>query len=339
MKKIYLPLIALIVGFGLAFLAAGVSSLFFMLLPIMAFAFGYFSSWRWGLLNGFLLFDGYTFAISLIWWGIDSPNLLYPLPYIAAFIAGGFGILLIGALAPKVRKGIKNVGSIAALVILAAMVGWCGYSAIPHYSYYYQVAIQSSEDLENVELYLPIGTVSGETYKELYSHVYSMLGHLTEDFSQEIVSTEHGQMLKLTIPELEKDTVPVPRYTANIIWKTSAPHELLQLMPKTDVEQINTVSWQRRIGPVESHKSLVVERFNVPVKIISNTPGKIKLTLWNRTDRSEAVNFTYNKSYPYTERIDYGDTERESYSLTTGDEWVMVPVEATIVTDIRGISD
>lgn len=192
MKKIYLPFIALIAGFVNAFLTAGVHSLFFVLLPLLAFAFGYFSLWRRGLLSGFLLFAGYTFAISLIWYGID-PNLLYPLPYIAAFIAGGFGILLIGALAPLVRKGVKRFSSIATLVILIAMTGWCGYTAMPHYGYYYQVVIHSQK---------------------------------------------------------------------------GAPHKLIQLMPKSDVTQVNTVTWQRRIGPVTSHESLVVERFNVPVKIV-----------------------------------------------------------------------
>ncbi|MFA5317646.1 MAG: hypothetical protein WC369_09525, partial [Dehalococcoidales bacterium] len=70
---------------------------------------------------------------------------------------------------------------------------------------------------------------------------------------------------------------------------------------------------------------------NVPVKIVSDTPGPIKLTMWNRTDRSEAVNFTYSKSYPYTEHI--------GFDMETGDEWVMVPAETTVITDIRGISD
>jgi len=38
--------------------------------------------------------------------------------------------------------------------------------------------------------------------------------YLTHDFMQEIVATEYGQMLKLTIPNLKKDDVPDPRYTA-----------------------------------------------------------------------------------------------------------------------------
>jgi len=337
MKKIYFPLISLVAGFGLAFLTAGVHSLFFVLLPLLAFIFGYFYTWRRGLLYGFLLFTGYTFAISVIWYGLDSPNLLYPLPYIASFVAGGFGILLVGALAPMVKNRIRSVGSFLAFIVLVMMTSWCGYSAMPHYGYYYQVAVQSSENLENVELYLPLGTVFGKPYEKLYSQVYSVPGeeltdkYLTHDFTQELVDTEYGTMLKLTIPNLKKDDVPIPRYTANIIWKTSAPLEVLRLMPKTDVEQIDTVTWQRNIGPVTSHESLIVEQFNVPVKIVSDTPGPIKLTMWNRTDRSEAVNFTYSKSYPYTEHI--------GFDMETGDEWVMVPAETTVITDIRGISD
>jgi hypothetical protein len=332
LKKIFLPLIALIVGFGLAFLAAGIHSLFFVLLPILAFALGYFSSWRWGLLCGFLLFAGYTFAISIIWYGFSSPNLLYPTPYIGAFIAGGFGILLIGALAPLVRKGVKRFSSIATLVILIAMTGWCGYTAMPHYGYYYQVVIHSQENLENIEVYLPVGTISGEPYEELYRQVYSMPGHLTEDFTQEIVTTEYGQMLKLTIPHLEATGVPMPKYEANIIfWEKGAPHKLIQLMPKTGVEALNTVTSRDMRGPVKSSEDIIVERFNLPVKVISDTPAQVTLSLENRTDRSQWVNFTYSKSYPYN--------ERGKYELQTGNEWVFLAMESTVFMDIRGISD
>ncbi len=340
MKKIYLPLIALVAGFGLAFLAAGIHSLFFVLLPIMAFVFGYFSSWRRGLLCGFLLFASYTSAMSMIWWGIDSPNLLYPFPYIAAFIAGGFSLLLIGALAPIVRRGIRKAGSIIVLVILAIVVGWCGYTALPHYSYYYQVAIQASENLNNLELYLPIGTVSGKPYEGLYRQVLDMPGGTTENFTQELVDTQQGKMLKITIPALRKDNVPQPRYTANIIfaesrgfWGKSAPHQLIQLMPKSDVVQVNTVTSRQSVGPVKTHESLIVERFQVPIKVTASTHAPIKLTLWNRTDRSEAVNFTYtySKSDPYTERI--------NSDIQTDGEWRFVPVEATNVMEIRGTGD
>lgn len=260
--------------------------------------------------------------------------MIYPLPYFAAFITGGFSLLLIGALAPIVRKGVRRFGAITALVILAIMVGWCGYSATPHYGYYYQVAIQSTESLNNLELYLPIGTVSGEVYEELYSQPFQEAppGALTEDFTQELVDTEQGKMLKISIPVLKKDDVPEPRYSANIIfWQKSAPRQLIQLMPRQDVIPVNTVSWQRSFGPVKTDESLVVERFNVPIKIIADKQAQIRLTLWNRTDRGEAVNFAYSKSDPHTELI--------SYDIQTGNEWVFMPVEVTSVMRISGISD
>ena len=225
----------------------------------------------------------------------------------------------------------RRFGAITALVILTVVAGWCGYSALPHYGYYYQVAIQSPENLNNLELYLPVGTVSGEPYTELLNQPLRM-PQLTGDYTLDMVDTDYGRMVKLTTPALKKDAVPQPRYTANIIfWQKSAPRQLMQLTPGYDVTPLNAVSWQRSFGPVKSHESLIVARFRVPVKIVSSTPGQIKLTLWNRTDRDEAVNFTYSKSYPYTERI--------SYDMQTGNEWVFVPVEATIVMEIRGISD
>ncbi|MDD5701613.1 MAG: hypothetical protein PHU23_06125 [Dehalococcoidales bacterium] len=342
MKKVFLSLGAIAIGFGLAFLAAGLSSFFFVLLPAVAFVFGYFSSWRWGLLCGLLLFAGYTFTISLMWLGIDNINLSYPIPYIGAFLAGGFSMLLIGALAPQLRKGAKRAGSITALAVLVIFTGWAGYTAVPHYSYYYQVAVLSSENVNNLELYLPVGTVSGEPYVELYDQVLDMPGDLTRNFTQELVDTEQGKMIKVTIPQLEKtnDKVPVPRYHANIIfwygrgfWQKIVPFELIQLMPRSDVVQVNTVTSQRFLGPVKSRESKVIERFNVPVKASASTQAQIKLTMWNRTDRGEAVNFTctYSKLDPYTERIDC--------NIQTDGEWKSVPVEAASVMEIRGISD
>lgn len=326
-------MIAVAAGFAGAFITAGVSSLFFVLQPIMAFILGYFSSWRWGMLNGFLVFLSYTFAISLIWTG-GGPNLIYPLPYLAAFITGGFSLLIIGALAPLVRKGARKAGSIIALVILAIVVGWCGYSAFTQYGYYYQVTINSAEDLENLELYLPAGAISGAPHKDLYSQPFREAppGALTENFTQELVDTEYGTMLKLTIPNLRKDDVPEPRYTANIIfWQKSAPRQVIQLMPRQDVISVNAVSWQRNFGPVKTDESLDVERFRVPIKITADKQAQIKLTIWNRTDRGEAVNFAYAKSNTYTEHI--------GQDFQTGDEWVFVPVEVSSVMRISGISD
>jgi hypothetical protein len=337
LKRIYLPLLALVIGLLLAFLAAGVSSYFFVLLPISAFAFGYFSSWRLGLLCGSLLFAGYTLMISVVWFGFNNPNLLYPTPYIGAFIMGGFGVLLTGALASQLRKGLKRVGSIMALVVLAIIIGWCGYMAIPHYSYYYQVAVQSSENISNLELYLPIGTVSGEPYIKLYDQALDISGDYSGNFTREIVITEQEKMLKITIPELEKDDVPVPRYTANIIfwygrsfWQ-KIPFELIQLSPKSEVKKVGTVTSQRFLGPIKSRETRIIETFNVPVMAVGNKRAQVNLSIWNRTDRSEWLNFTYSKEYPYTERIDF--------TIQTDGGWEMVPVEVTTNMEIGGITD
>lgn len=333
-KRTSLSLLALASGFSLALLAAGTSSLFFMLLPLSAFALGYFSSWRCGLLNGFVMLLSYTFAMSLVWTG-GGPNLIYPLPYMVAFITGGFSLPLIGAFAPVVKKDVRMSGSIIVLIILAIAVGWCGYIALPRYGHYYQVVINSAENLEDLELYLPIGAVSGVPYKDLYSQPFQEvpLGALTEDFTQEIVDTGYGIMLKLAIPRLREDDVPEPRYTANIIfWQKNTPRKLVQLAPRQDVVPVDEVSWQRNFGPVKTTESLVIERFRVPVKITANKQAQIKLTLWNRTDRGESIDFfAYRKSDPYTERI--------GYNFQTGDGWVLAPVEVTSVMRISATTD
>ncbi len=46
---------------------------------------------------------------------------------------------------------------------------------------------------------------------ELYRQALEMQGELTEDFTKELVDTEQGKMLKITIPTL-RDNVPQPSY-------------------------------------------------------------------------------------------------------------------------------
>jgi hypothetical protein len=239
-----------------------------------------------------------------------------------------------------VRKGVKRPGAISALITLAVFTGWAGYTTVPHYSYYYQVAIQSSEDVSNLALYLPAGTVASEPYERLYSQEIEMPGATIKDFMQTIVDTEHGKMLRIFITTLKKDTVPVPRYSANIIywegrglWQNIVPRQLIQLEPKSEVVQVNSITSQRFIGPVQAREFKTIERFTVPVKVTASTQAQIKLSLWNRTDRRQALNFayTYYHSYPYTEQLEY--------DLQTDGEWQLIPVEANSLTDIQGMSD
>ena len=349
MKKKYLPIIALVTGFIWAFITAGVHSMLFAFLPLLAFAFGYFSSWRWGLLSSFLLFLGYTFATALMWWGI-SPNLLYPLQYFYAFILGGFSILLIGALAPVVRRGIRKVESAVVLIILAFFMVWCGFQAWPAYSYYYQVIIHSSENLDDLELYLPAGVVSGDIYEELYDNpLEDPMAPLTENYTLEIVDVEYGRMLKLDIFELREEGPPGYPYTGNIIFwqpggfrnrlvemvmpwqRESAPHQLIKLMPRYEVVSKNERTWAESIGPIKTKDNIIVEEFKVPIMVKSDTDAEFELRLENRTGRGEAINFAYGKSNTYTELIEYEGN--------TGDEWALVPVEVTYRLRIRGTGD
>ena len=111
LKNIIFPVIAIVAGVAIAYLAAGTFSLFFVLLPLIAFALGYCSSWRWGLLCGFLLFVSYTFTLSINILGFGDSNLFYPMPGIFAFFMGGFSLPLIGTLAPLVKKGVRRTAS------------------------------------------------------------------------------------------------------------------------------------------------------------------------------------------------------------------------------------
>ena len=345
----YLPIIALVAGFIWAFITAGVHSMLFVLLPLLAFISGYFTKWWWGLLNGFLVFLGYTLATALMWFGF-GPNLIYPLQYFYAFIFGGFSLLLIGALAPIVKRGIRKIGSVVVLVILAFFMVWCGFQAWPAYSSYYQVIIHTSEDLDNLELYLPAGFVAGDIYEELYDSPFDdPMAPLTKKYSKELVDTEHGRMLKLTLPELMNEGPPGYPYTGNIIFwqpggfrnrvvemilpwqRESAPHHLIKLIPRYDAVPVNRVESQKFRGPVKVRESMVLEEFKVPIMVKSGTDADFELRLENRTGRGGWINFTYGKSNTYTELI--------RYEGSTSNEWLLVPVEVTNRLSIRGVGD
>ena len=135
MKKKYLPLIALVIGIAGALLAFKFHSLFYCLVPIWAFAIGYLTGWRWGLLNGFLLFTGYTVTMSMIHNPPGSGlSIHYTLPfdYVFNLVLGGFSLLLIGSVASIVReKGLKYIASVLVIFLLAATVGYCSYTSFP----------------------------------------------------------------------------------------------------------------------------------------------------------------------------------------------------------------
>jgi hypothetical protein len=280
MKRIYIPLIALGIGFANAFLAFHVHSLLFCLLPLSAFAFGYFSTWKTGLLSGFLLFIGYTTATSLLW-GASPAD--YLLDYLHNFLWGGCLLCVIGTGAPLVKRKLRSLQAAGVLVILVFLVSWCGFLSFPSSSYYYQVIIESSENLSDIKLYLPIGATSEGPYTEIFNHpLRDPRARLTEDYSLELVETEHGMMLKLGIANLEQPwNGPQYPYEGNVIFSMSNAPQENPHFTHTD-------------GAQGSY-------FRVPLKVVFGQEAWVWVTMWNQTSRGAHINFLVGKGETYTE--------------------------------------
>lgn len=349
-KKICLPIIALAIGFANACLAFQVHSMLFCLLPLWAFAFGYFSSsWKIGLLSSFLLFIGYTTATAFMRVPIHSFDVA---DYFMNFFYGGFILCLIGCGAPTVKRRVKSFKSVGVLVLLTLLVSWCGYSSFPRYSYCYQVIIDSSEDLDDIELYLPMSAISQEPYTEILDYPFQLpeggfKGALLEDYSLEIVDTEYGEMLKFGIPGLQEKylpgkepilptTVEVPPeswpYFGSIIFRMShPPHEKLQFWPKYDAETVRIVTSERFLGPIKVRAREIVEEFKVPIKVSSDKEAEIKIDLDSLYSRRMAINFTISKDESYSETV--------SLQAVTSDEWILADGEAVSSIKVRGVVD
>ncbi len=355
MKRIYVPIIALAIGFANACLAFQVHSMLFCLLPLWAFAFGYFSSsWKTGLLSSFLLFIGYTTATAFMRVPISFFD---PVDYLFNFVYGGFILCLVGCGAPTVKRGAKSFKSIGTLIILVLLVSWCGYLSFPKYSYCYQVIIESSEDLANLELYLPRGAISQEPYMEIFNHPHrppkgiteSELG-LIKDYSFKVVDTEHGEMLKLDIPGLQEkfkpgeETVklgpkpPTPAeitpesypYVGSIIFDMShAPHEKLQFLPKYEAEEVKVLHSERFMGPMRVRAREAVEEFKVPLKVSADKEAEVEIWLNHHCGRRMAINFTISKGESYSETV--------SLQAVTSDEWILADGEAISGVGVSGI--
>ncbi len=348
MKRIYIPVIALAIGFANACLAFQVHSMLFCLLPLWAFAFGYFSSsWKTGLLSSFLLFIGHTTATAFM---RVSISFFDPVDYLFDFVYGGFLLCLIGCGAPTVKKAIKSFKSISVLVLLALLVSWCGYLSFPKYSYCYQVIIESSEDLANLELYLPRGAISREPYMEIFNHPHQPPKGITEnglikDYSFKVVDTEHGEMLKLSVPGLREQwpgkVVPESSYpyVGSIIFDMApgfnrmshAPHEKLQFLPKYEAEEVKVLHSERFMGPMRVRAREVVEEFKVPLKVSADKEAEVEIWLNHHCGRRMAINFTISKGESYSETV--------SLQAVTSDEWILADGEAVSSIKVREVVD
>lgn len=342
-KKIYLPIIALAIGFANACVAFQVHSMLFCLLPLWAFLFGYFSSWKTGLLSSFLLFVSYTTATAFMRVPISSFD---PIDYLLNFVWGGFILCIIGCGAPLVRRGVKNFKSIGVLVIMALLLVWCGFLSFPGYSYCYQVIIESSKNLDDLELYLPLSAVAQEPYAEIFNHPVqlaegSFKGGLLEDYSLEITDTEHGKTLKFGVPGLEAkykpseetvnpgpepptpvDMTPEPYpYVGSIVFSMlHTPHEELQFMPKYDVQDVKVIHSERFLGPMRVKAEELVQEFRVPIKVSFDTEAEVRIYSECWYACGGGINFSNGKGEVYSETV--------KLETTTSNEWILVAGEA-----------
>jgi len=302
----------------------------------MAFIFGYYLSWRWGLLYGFLLFAGYTFSTALMWevrWAfIGLPQ------YLGAFIFGGFSILLLGALAPIVRGGIKKAGAIIVLLILAGVVAGCSYISVPRYRYSYGLNIMCTQ---NMELLLPVAIASDGLSAELLKSATTITGSNPPDwYGIELVDTEYGQMWNLKmyshISNIDPGQIGISSnwYSGSDeirSWPGRSPTNMLQLTPKFDVRVINTTEPETIAWPSFITASRILEEFKVPIKVITDTETEFEIFLTMNIDRISGINFGYTKDEWYVESFDFKGM--------TGDRWIIVPATAENAVSIRGIGD
>lgn len=300
MKKSLLLIISLAGGSVLGLLAYYVHSAVFCLLPLLAFAIGYFSSWELGLTRGLMLFLSYTIAPMLISAPVgDSHPIFYGILHcLFAFILGGFAIPGICTLASLVRKGVRKPAAIMVLVILALLVSYCGYLVFtPTYSYLYQVKVRSSEEVDGLELYMPVGTVSGEPYLELFDYVQDA-NPKAEYYSVSLVDTEHGRMLKMIVRLLDYSRhSEIPYHGIIIFHNFNAPHEALVLVPKYEGGEVK-----------------------IPLMVNSSSEVDISISLSIHNSRIDYINF----SSLYFMKRD-GLWETYEYEGKTGDYWVLVP--------------
>lgn len=316
MKKIYILLLALIIGIASAFLAFKIHSIFYCLIPLWAFALGYFTGWRWGLLAGFLLFTGYTLIISLIHNPPGGIGLRFTLPYdyVFNFVLGGFSLLLIGSVASIVRKkGIRHVAPILIILLVVIAVGYCGYTSFPRYRHSYYVVVDSP-DLENLEIYLPVPAIAGEPYTEIFEHPNDVGG-----YSFDLIETEHGLMLRVNQFRsiFGSDDVDHRRIEFK---QERGPHQKVQLMPRYEAETV-----------VRDNEH--IEIFKVPLKIGGGENTDLAIRMSSGISVVTNVNFYNFKNVHFSDSLEF-------QGEVAGDEWLLVNGETytgrTVVTGASG---
>lgn len=292
-------------------MAVTIHSLFFCLIPIWAFVLGYFTSWRWGILTGFVLFTIYTLTISLTRGLLSHMNLerlLFALPfdYLFNFVLGGFSLLFFGGIAFIVRKrGVRHITSILVIFSLAIMVGYCGYTSFPKYAHRYYVDFQAP-DSGNLEIYLPVPAIAGEPYTEIFEH-----RTFPGDYTFDLVETEHGLMLMVNQRAREWGAVGSIHFR-----QENVPHQKVRLMPRYQVETI--------VGDNEHSKI-----FKVPLKISGGNNTNLEIRISVGTNLETNVNFYNHKTVTFYDYIKF-------QGEVAGDEWLFISGEERSDTWVSG---
>ena len=355
-KGVLFPLAALVIGVASAYVAVLYTSVVFWLVPVWAFVFGFFSNSRIGSASAFLLVVSHTATISMMLRGTFEP-----VDHVFGMLGGGLVLCIIAYGAPLVRKRPRGFRSAVVIALLAVSLAWYGLISWPRGTYYYQVIIESPEQLGRIELFLPLVEVSGEPYAEIFNHPYEELSFvtesdLTEDYSLELVETEYGLMVRLSIPELKRRNVPgtvttaeggptvpgEPRpvhtstpdnlpypFAGNVIFKMSrSGGDRLQFSPKREVEAQRVMVFERHWGGIRVETREILEEFEVPVKVNSGGEVNVRIRLETSSSRGRGVNIA----------IGTGETYREAFQFRAVDtnEWALVSGEAISTSRLTG---
>ncbi len=340
MRRRYVLILASVIGFANAYCAFQLASLLLCLLPIWAFLLGYFFSRKtesWGLfLNiGYILYIGYLVGVFLTTTGFYMWGLFWD------FCFGGLTLCVIGYAAPAVKrvKSFKAAFKAAGvLFVLVLSILYFGFTSAPRYSYSYTVIIGSQQSFDHLELYLPVGVIEGEPYMEIFNHPeYTGLptglppkGSKSdidiEKYSLQVINTDHGKMLKLSITELPRNKWGPHQYYGKIHFSLEGlipimSRESLQFSPEYNDKRVESVFF-------EEFSRVSVEHFSIPVKVDSPKEAEVSLTvhLYSRNHMGCMLTDFESKFENYR-------GELEIVTLPEN-EWIFADVEARTSTDM-----
>lgn len=326
MRYIFLP-VAFFIGLFSAYFMSYTHGVLLILLPLATIAFGYFFSWRLGLLFGFFVFLGFSFPYLIPWEGRYRVQQFLELG--SVFLRLGLPICLVGTLAPLVRRGLRRPEAVVALVALMLTVSYFVYPSVPRGEHTYYISIFASENPDDLELYLPVVIDSGELDVDLYDSTgyrppcptplfrggpvdLSNYDRATLDYSYELVDTEYGKMLKLRFQNLVKvnrmlsPTEGVDLYIAEVCFGEARGVDIIPREP--------------RLEP-----SYDGEEPQVPIRVCSHEEVEVQLMLSSEY-RKSLQSLLSPDSHPIISRL----RETVEFDGVATNEWILVPIKVEV---------